>query len=302
MTPWLLHLDDSLPRQPRLQEAVRRRDGGVVEARDLGPELRLWCAGRTLGALSRRLEETMAAGEPKLIFAGSGDFHHLTPVFLARALGASDDEVTVVHFDNHPDWMRALPGRHCGSWVGTAARMKGVSRVITIGCCSPDIGGSRQRQGDTRLVDEGRLTLFAWSAPRGGEGLKIRGRPVECVAAIGEAAFIDQLQAEISTPAVYLTVDKDVLRPADAVTNWDQGEASLDFVLSAARAAVCGRQLIGADVVGDWSEPRWGGNMLMRGLKAGESWLDKPRSLPDRAGADRINEAANLRLLETFAS
>jgi arginase family enzyme len=58
-----------------------------------------------------RMADT-AAGAPAVTMIGSGDFHHLAVLLLERAR----EPVTVIHFDNHPDWVRWAPRWHCGSW------------------------------------------------------------------------------------------------------------------------------------------------------------------------------------------
>jgi len=297
MRPAILQLDESLARQPALEADVRARGGRVLSARDLGPALRLWSRDATLDVLKRRLP---ACGEAEAVFAGSGDFHHVTPILLERAIAAEGGPVTLIHFDNHPDWVRFARGRHCGSWVGRAARLPGVARVITVGVTSRDIGRAKAREGDLALVAEDRLDLFAWTAPDGGDEVVLEGRAWPTIAAMGEEAFLARLDAAIPTSKVYVTLDKDVLRREDAVTNWDQGQASLEFVLAAIGRIAAARRLIGADVVGDWSKPVYGGGTAASLLKRGEAMLDKPWRHPKPACADQLNEAVNRRLLELF--
>jgi arginase family enzyme len=302
MRPAILQLDDSLSRQPGLEQGVRERGGRTLLAGDLGPALRLWTRAATLETLADRLRASLPAGNhPDVVFAGSGDFHHVTPLLIARAIARFGGPVTVLHFDNHPDWVRHAPGRHCGSWVGRAARLEGVARVITIGVCSPDIGAKRARQGDLSLIGEDRLDLYAWADPDGGEAVQLGGRTWPTICALGEPAFLDVLDAAIATARVYVTIDKDVLRAADAVTNWDQGQASLGFVMAAVTRAAQSRRVIGADVVGDWSAPIYGGDLAARMLKRGEALLDQPWAKPSPIGVLAVNEAVNLELLTMFA-
>jgi len=296
----LLQLDDALDRQPALMARVVAEGGRVVAARDLGPAMRLWSREETLAALRVRLAEASPEGEAELVFAGSGDFHHVTPLLLERAAARAGEPVTVLHFDNHPDWVRFARGRHCGSWVGRAARMPGVARVVTIGVTSRDIGRARAREGDLALIAEDRLDLFAWTAPDGGEEVRLEGRAWPTIAALGDRAFFSRLETSIPTRAVYVTIDKDVLRPADAVTNWDQGQASLEFVMTAIACAASGRRVVGADVVGDWSRPVYGGGAAAWALKQGEALLDQPWRQPQPEDARAVNEAVNLRLLDLF--
>ena len=298
MRPVFLSLDNALD----TQSVLRDQGGLTVEARDLGPALRLWSRPPALASLTARLRDRAPAGEaPDLVFAGSGDFHHVTPLLIERAIAASGaGPVTVVHFDNHPDWVRFENGLHCGSWVGRAARLSGVAKVITVGVCSADIDHPETKRADLSLVAEGRVELYPYRAPDGGPILRIGDRSWPSMVAMGRDGFLNLLVSRIETDAVYVTIDKDVLCDNDAVTNWDQGRLSLDGLERLVRAVAERARLIGADVVGDWSPPRYGPDLLSNLLKRGEAFLDQPRGgVP--GDLSRINEATNLRLLSLFA-
>ena len=298
----LLHLDDALVRQPALAAEVAARGGVALDFRDLGPALRLWSRPRALDHLRARLRRDLPeASGAVLAFAGSGDFHHITPILLERAIAASGCEaVTVLHFDNHPDWIRYGNGAHCGSWVAWAARMDRVAKVVTIGVCSPDIRRPKPGRADLDLLSEGRLELYAYRAPDGGRDVELAGRRWPTIEAMGEAGFAAFLPGRIATEAVYVTIDKDVLRPDDAATNWDQGRTSLAFLRTLLTPVLAERRLIGADVVGDWSRAIYGGGPLAGLLKRGEALIDQPWSAPPPA-ARAANEAVNLELLNLLA-
>lgn len=301
MRPVILRLDDALERQTALEGRVLDAGGEIAIADDLGPAFRLWTRSATREALKARLGQQLPGrmgGD--LVFAGSGDFHHVTPLLIERAAQDCGGPVTILHFDNHPDWARFARGKHCGSWVGEAARMCGVEKVVTVGVCSPDIGHAKAREGDLELITENRLELYAWAAPDGSCELELQGRAWPTVQGLGEEAFLRRLEGTVTTRCVYVTIDKDVLCRGEAVTNWDQGLASLDFVIEAIRRVCAGRRLVGADVVGDWSEPVYGGGPAAWVLKQGEALLDQPWRRPLPEAADAVNEAANLRLLGAF--
>jgi hypothetical protein len=299
MRPVFLNLDGALAEQPAL---LRQGGGLAIEACDLGPALRLWSRPRALAALAGRLREQARSVGPELVFAGSGDFHHVTPLLIERAIQAADyGPVTVIHFDNHPDWVRFDNGLHCGSWVGRAARLDGVAKVITVGVCSGDIDQPERKRADLDLVAERRVELYPYRAPDGGPILKVGDQAWLSIEALGEGGFVAFLAERITTPTVYITIDKDVLRASDAVTNWDQGQLSLDGLEAMIRAVAGRARVIGADVVGDWSPPHYGPGPLAALLKIGEAFLDQPRGAPPADVARHTNEAANLRLLSLFA-
>lgn len=295
----LLHLDDALTPQGRLRQAVRQADGRILDYRDLGPSLRLWSRPPALERLRARLASALPASfGPLVVFAGSGDFHHVTPLLVERALAAAGSPpVTVLHFDNHPDWVKFSPGAHCGSWVRWAARLPQVRRVITVGVCSPDIEPPAARHADLEIIQDGRLEVYAYRAEFAPQAVTVGGRRWPTIEGMGEAAFADFLPGRIETEAVYVTVDKDLLRADEAGTNWDQGRTSVAFLKHLIERATAGRRLIGADVVGDWSRARYGGGVLAGLLKQGEAVLDQPWRRPAARLIAR-NEGVNLALLE----
>ena len=298
----LLHLDSALRSQRELARTVAGRGGRNLDCRHLGPALRLWSRPAALERLRSRVGATLPAVDgPFLVFSGSGDFHHITPTLLERACeAAGNPPVTLLHFDNHPDWVRFSRGAHCGSWVGRAARLPHVARVVTVGVCSPDVLAPERKGADLALVTEDRVELYAYRAPGGAATVAVAGHEWPTIEAMGEAAFLDFLPTRIPTSAVYVTIDKDVLRAADAGTNWDQGRTSLAFLKAMLARIGEGHRVIGADVVGDWSPAVYGGGLMAGLLKQGEALLDQPWSRPD-ATAQAANQAANLQLLDLIA-
>lgn len=266
-----------------------------VQAEDLGPDLRLWSGRAALLALGHRLRQTRADG-PEVTFAGSGDFHHLTPMLLRRAMRiAGEVKVTVVHFDHRIDWMKFEDGMHCRSWVVEAARAPGVARLITVGACHRDVDPPWFAGADVGLIEERRLEIYPCTpAP------SVRGQPATSLQALGEQGFTDLVLSRIRTEAVYVTLDKAVLRSSEAVGNWGQGCLTLDLVEGLIEAIGRTRNLIGADVVGDWSTPAFGHGLTAM-IKRGEAMLDQPCRPADIAAVRRLNETTNRRLLSLFS-
>src|SRR5581483_9454028 len=96
--------------------------GGVLglpelDAREWGPRLR-YVATR---ALVDRFTRTVAPRLAPFVLYGSGDFHYLSGVFVRRA-AAGAGPLTLVSFDNHPDWDVRPPYWSCGGWAARAAR------------------------------------------------------------------------------------------------------------------------------------------------------------------------------------
>ncbi len=128
----ILDLDGSPQSQSSLRDAAPWSSVTTVNLRDLGPKVRLWSRDETMRRVRERLP---ARDEPTLSLLGSGDFHHVAVLLMET----STTPMTIIHLDNHPDWVRLAPRWHCGSWINQALRLPSVAKVITLGTCSDDL-------------------------------------------------------------------------------------------------------------------------------------------------------------------
>ncbi|ADP70259.1 hypothetical protein Rvan_0985 [Rhodomicrobium vannielii ATCC 17100] len=308
----LIHLDDAFVGQRAFLDACAERRAVSVDATADGPRVRLWGYDADLARLEAKLGASAggADGGPVLAFLGSGDFHHVSAMLIARAAATGSRPFTVVHFDNHPDWVRCSSGMHCGSWVNRALGIPNVAKIVTVGVCSKDLQHPEWKGGNLAALKEGRLELFPFAqAPSkvsgdygAGASHRQEGGHVRwtCIEDIGLAAFGELLLSRIETADIYITLDKDALAPADAVTNWDQGKLSLDDVLRLIGRLAERHIIVGADVVGDYSAPAYAGGVWPYVRKWGESIIDHPRVALAASAVAATNEATNLRLLDAF--
>lgn len=292
----LLDIDGSVAAQTSLADAAPWQSVSRVALADLAAPLRLWARAATM----RRAAERIAADDPgpvTLTMIGSGDYHHLA----APLIGRARERLTVVHFDNHPDSVRLAPRWHCGSWVNRVVAMAHVERVVTLGPCSEDLARPGMNGPNLAALDAGRIALFPWRhapsrtrrAIADGAGHRYRDGAIvwHNLADHSPADNLARILPAIATEAIWLSIDKDVLAEAEALTNWDQGEMPLAAMLDLIAAIGAQRRIVGADICGEYSLPRFGNP-----LKRIESQLDRPARAAD-AQALLGNEAVNRRLL-----
>ena len=241
MQPLILDLDGSVGALPG---ALR------VPLRDWHDRLRFACSHRQLQAFGEHLT-TLLPPSHGTTFFGSGDFHHLSLPLIERIAADCREPVQVLVFDNHPDNMRFPIGMHCGSWVSRVASLPMVARVDVVGITSRDITLAHALENRLRPLYDHRLRYWSigvdtrW-ASRIGLGHAFRNFDTS-------AAMMTALLRELDGHAfpVYLSIDKDVLDPTEALTNWDQGCLRVAH-LQAAIAALRPR-LIGSDINGEIS-------------------------------------------------
>jgi hypothetical protein len=295
----ILDLDGSLPRQAPIATRIARGEADYVDLRSLGPKLRLWASRDCFAAFESRLGALPGGDEPVLTFIGSGDFHHLTAALIGRARGP----LSVIHFDNHPDWAWTLPRRHCGSWVNEALALPQVHRVVTIGPCSDDLDRPDRKGANLEALSTGRLEIFPWRHAPSAVGVPLTNGPGHAVLAghirwrnLAEeswTSFLDDLAERLPTDRIWISIDKDVLPQASAVTNWDQGNLPLAKLLAAVRFLAQRFAIAGADVCGDFAPIDY-----FNPFKRLEAWLDQP-AVPGAVDT-AVNGATNALIIATF--
>jgi arginase family enzyme len=303
----LLHLDEGLTHQEAFLAAAENAGAYALDLRDAGRQVRLWGMDSQLGSVKSQLS---TSSEPILTFMGSGDFHHVTALLLERLVEASAEPFTIIHFDNHPDWVRFSGGMHCGSWVNRALAIPSVSKIVTLGVCSHDLRFPECKGANLNAMREGKLELFpyahapshVWNHYGEGAGFMQQGRLIHWrnMASQDDKAFLEFLQSRVTTENIYITVDKDVLDVKDVVTNWDQGQMRLPQLTAIIQALGSKYHIIGADVIGDYSAPDYAGSGFTRLKKRAEIYLDQPRQRPDLKQTAAKNAVSNLALLKAF--
>lgn len=225
-----------------------------IDLRHWHDQLRFACSNARLQAFGQALRNLLPVTSGPVFF-GSGDFHHLSLPLIAAAAARQPAPLRVVVLDNHPDNMRFPFGVHCGSWVSRVTALPTVARVDVAGITSHDIAAAHA--WENRLRPLYRRKLHYWSI-----GVDVRwaarvglGHAFHDFDDAGAmcAALSEDLAAD--TAPAYLSIDKDVLHPDVAHSNWDQGCLHVSHAL--AILAALRPRLIASDVNGEVSLARY---------------------------------------------
>jgi hypothetical protein len=256
----------------------------TTDAFEWGPRVRYFAPERLL---SRFADEVLAPLPPFVLY-GSGDFHHLTGWLLRRVT----EPVTVLSFDNHPDWDVRPPRWACGGWVNRALELPHVKRVAVWGCGNFELNWPGRAFANRRAGRRGELTVYPW-AERFAPAVATRYRAVTRES--WRDRFTGFLKALAGTD-VYVTLDLDCLRAEEFVSNWEQGLFTAEDVAWAVRQIRATCRLIAGDVCGAYSPFR--GERPMQRLAG---WWDHPK-LPaiDLPAARAMNLAALGTILPAF--
>jgi hypothetical protein len=308
----LLHLDDALLGQRRFRAAASAMGARELDLSELAPNIRLWATRGDMIELRARLAEHLRARDagPLVTWMGSGDFHHVSGVLVALLAEAELAPLTIVQFDNHPDWVSSRNVSHCGSWAKQVLDERLAQRVVGIGMTSSDFSWPEFKRAGLGHIASGRMIMFPTAPAQSrvfgqyghGPGHSQDGHRLvwKGIAAKFDQESAARVFAAIETPAIYITIDKDVLNKGAADTNWDQGRLELSDLVAWLKALNDRCRIIGIDVVGDRSETRFGGPLLPRILKRGEILIDQPWRRGRGLAGDAINEDTNLVILDAI--
>lgn len=252
---------------------------------------RLWCSEYNFHKISQSMQ---LEDINQFVLIGSGDYHHLSLTLLQQ----HSSPLTLILFDNHPDWMKPPHKYHCGSWVYTAARMPNIERIIIIGLENGDLKGKRFLSGDVESYINRKIVLLPYSPV---DAYVQTQQPAVRLASnlkLNEEAGMREILDAIVTPCVYVSIDKDCMQSQDAITNWEQGTLPLNTVVKCIERIAKLHTIVGADTVGDYSRPiftspfKWIGSLLDRPSDAFNMKLRKK--------ADEINAMANIQLAQAL--
>jgi hypothetical protein len=261
-----LNLDDAWLDQPL--------DLPPLEAREWGPPLRFSTPARVIEDFYREIGGKL----PPFLLYGSGDFHHLTALWIRRAT----EPFVLVSFDNHPDWDIRPPRWGCGGWVNRALELPHVKKVSVWGCGNFECWWPRQLFGNRRAERDGRLEVHPWADNRPISDQARRG----AILRANWREHFSRFAAALAASNIYVTIDLDCLHAAEAVTNWESGRFTLDdltWALTKLRSG--GARILGGDICGAFSPP-----VYARRKQRFAAEMDHPKLLvPDLAAARKIN-------------
>jgi arginase family enzyme len=262
----LIALDEAWP--PKSLELPR-----FLDCRAWGPKLRYCAPGRTIEAFHREVAEKLT---PFTLF-GSGDFHHLTALWVRQF----KQPFVLISFDNHPDWDTRPPQWCCGTWMNRALESPLLKKAVIWGCANFELNPPHRWFANHAALRASRLEVWPWierfgsSARRRWEGINREN---------WQDRFA-RFAAGLSGSPVYVTIDMDCLTPETATTDWEQGLFTPDDITWALGKLREFTTILGGDICGAHSSAqytRWTQHQTAR--------IDHPKKpAPDLVSAQRLN-------------
>lgn len=199
------------------------------------------------------LRKLIAAFSPYgLHFIDSGNYHYMTKLWTDRI----KEPFSLVLFDHHADMQPPMfEGlMSCGGWVKDMLDCNPfLQKVLIVGI--PEEEAVKVRSGRVYVIPEetcAAASSYTVGTPYTGSWQK---NDMEdsgfCPGSI--CAISGDIIADCQLPdfPIYISVDKDVLSKEYALTNWDQGNLTLDFLVDAIACLMSRYRVIGMDVCGE---------------------------------------------------
>jgi arginase family enzyme len=258
----------------------------TLDFRTTGPGLRYICTQSDIDEFNRHLRKSL----PRFILYGSGDFHHLAALWLRRAIDsdATGDRVTLISFDNHPDWDIRPPRWACGGWINRALELPAVYQAHVWGCGNFELAWPHRLFANRKALKSGRLNVHAWKE-RQPESVR---RLFNCMTRQSWRDRWLHVIASLPTKKVYVTIDLDCLTSSAAQTNWENGLFTVEDIAWAITELRSRATVIGGDLCGAWSPTQATGAFRKLAI-----WWDHPR-IPQPV--PKVAAAINLASLKTI--
>ena len=248
-----------------------------IEASAVGPSLRFIASERAIDSFFAQFKNHFRP----FTLSGSGDFHHLTAVFVRQIT----EPFSIVSFDNHPDWDVRPPRWSCGAWINRALENSLVKQVAVWGCNSFECRLPWRFLGNRSACQSGRLWVAPWE--------RKEHRCPAWLHPFSEANWrtsFTRFVESMSQFPIYVTVDIDCLSENESVTNWENGRFRVSDIVWATTLLREKARIAGGDLCGAYSTARYGSR-----FQALAGRFDHPRQ---RSVPDDERRSINLRALE----
>ena len=248
----------------------------TLDATNWGPQLRFSAPPRLIEQFYSEISSRLTS----FLLFGSGDFHHLSALWVRRV----QEPVVLVSFDNHPDWDVRPPRWCCGGWLNRAMELPQVEHVAVWGCGNFECWWPGQIFGNRRAERKGILEVHPWADDRPPKDRERRGAILHDNWREHFERFVNDRRGA----NIYVTIDLDCLRADQAMTNWENGRFTMvDLVWALRQLRAVGR-IVGGDICGAYSNP-----VYARWKQRFASKMDHPKfQRPDSVTTRMINRAA----------
>lgn len=258
----------------------------TLDCRTWGPQLR-YCAPTRI---VEKFFETVRDNLVPFTLYGSGDFHHLTALWLRQI----KQPFVLISFDNHPDWDTRPPHWCCGTWMNRALESSLLRKVFIWGCANFELNPPHRWFANHKALRSGRLEVWPW-IDRFGPSARKRWDGINSENWQDRFA---KFAAGLTDIPIYVTIDMDCLKPESATTDWEQGLFTADNVGWALGKLREFTTIVGGDLCGAYSPAQY-----IRWSQRQTALIDHPKKPGfDTESAQRLNLKAARQIWPALAA
>lgn len=199
-----------------------------------------YCDSEAMEEIKNRISDFSPEG---IHFLDSGNYHYMSRIWIEKI----NRPFRLLVFDNHTDMQLPAFGGllSCGGWIAAALNeLPNLKEVILIG---PD------EEAYSQVEEYLKKKVYFLSREKLAELNNLTSIMHNKEHAKDHAAEIKAFQSKLP---LYISIDKDILRPGEADTSWSQGDMTLEQLLMWTKLAldwgkVTGSELIGVDICGE---------------------------------------------------
>ncbi|CUX18320.1 arginase family protein [Clostridium sp. C105KSO13] len=206
----------SYPIQLKDQDSFIRLDCSNMEG------CALYCSASAEAQLKGMIHSYGISG---IHFIDSGDYHYITRLMTDYI----EEPFSLVLIDHHTDMQRPLTEglTSCGNWAREVLENNSYLQQLV-------------------LLGQEQLYIDELDVPNKEKIIPISYEKLET----GQAKeYFEEIRKDVP---VYLSIDKDVLTRRFAVTNWDQGEMTVDMLKHMLKFLLIECEMIGIDICGEY--------------------------------------------------
>lgn len=277
----------------------------IIDLKDIAPSCRYLATKKTLERIRERLKHSL---HNAITLYGSGDFHHISNLLIS----GFTNPLGVIVFDFHPDWDGMSVGISCGSWIAQASRAKNIQKMLLLGPSSNDLSAFGLATAYLKSLEGAKLEIFPYDKKPSRTYFRYL-KDSACFTAkrdiLGTTLywsnlkeksvdFIRELVKRMPVDDIYVSIDKDCLSRAHALTNWEEGLMSIGWLLNALSVIKEEKNVVGMDITGEYSPI-----VIKNPIKRFFSSKDHSEQTAEGVEPSKItsvNEATNLKILDLF--
>ncbi len=240
-----------------------------------------YCDDDAQAELNKMMDDAIASANsglgstlPGVHFFDNGNYHYNSKLWTDRVQESFD----LVVFDHHPDMQ---PPRFegilsCGGWIKEVLdKNPRVQNVVVIGVADHLIEEIKNEPTAEFEKYADRVYFAPESAMRNATtdmSSRVEGSDDEA----------NKVLAALRSKNVYISIDKDALSTAEAVTNWNQGSLAFEQLAQILRDLFANHNILGIDICGERA--------------ANQDYADGM----DEGSADAMNNELNINLFKTL--